>query len=101
MPPGWHSILNRASLIALLIMLGTLAGCFEQRLDTPTLLRAPYGESQLWAVAPFLNESGNSLVETFRISDLFVEQVQQVRIESHRVSSQGGKAWRERTGQTI
>lgn len=79
MPPGWHSNLNRASLITLLIMLGTLAGCFEQRLNNPTLLRAPYGESQLWAVAPFFNESGTTLVETFRISDLFVEQVQQVK----------------------
>lgn len=79
MPPGWRSNLNGARLIASLIMLGMLTGCFEQRLDVPTLLRAPYDESQLWAVAPFFNESGTTRVETFRISDLFVEQIQQVQ----------------------
>lgn len=55
-----------------------LAGCSGQKLHTPVSLTAPYQEAQLWAVVPFINESGTDQVETIRFSDMLTEQVQQV-----------------------
>ncbi len=53
-------------------------GCGPQ-LKQPVMLNAPYEDVQLWAVAPFINESGVSLVETDRVADMFVQQLQDVR----------------------
>lgn len=61
--------------VALLVSL--LAGC-GPRLTRPVTLASPYEDLQLWAVAPFANESGVSLVETDRVADMFVQQLQDV-----------------------
>ena len=54
-----------------------LIGCAE-RLQQPAKLVAPYPDVQLWAVAPFNNESGTSIVQTDRVADMFVQQLQDV-----------------------
>ncbi len=48
-------------------------------MQAPLRLASPYAQSQLWAVAPFTNESGTSTVDTNRVADLFTQQVQQVQ----------------------
>ena len=55
-----------------------LCSC-QPQLKAPAILQAPYETAQLWAVAPFANESGVSAVDTNRVADLFTEQAQQVR----------------------
>lgn len=54
-----------------------LCGCGE-RLVQPMTLSAPYEHVQVWAVAPFTNESGVSIVETDRVADAFAQQLQDV-----------------------
>ncbi len=56
-----------------------LAGGCGPQLTEPSGLLSPYDNVQLWAVAPFANESGVSIVDTNRMADLFVQQLQQVR----------------------
>lgn len=41
-------------------------------------VNVPYARSQLWAVAPPINESGVSIVQTDRVADLLTEEVQRV-----------------------
>lgn len=54
-----------------------LAGCGPQ-LTQPTVLTSPHSETQLWAIAPFANESGVSEIDTFRVADLFAHEIQGV-----------------------
>lgn len=53
-------------------------GCGGPTLTEPATLTSPLESPQIWAVAPFLNESGVSEVRTDRVADLFMEQIQQV-----------------------
>ncbi|MDZ4755118.1 MAG: hypothetical protein SGJ11_11575 [Phycisphaerae bacterium] len=49
------------------------SGCAsEEKLVAPTSLRSPWEGERVWAVAPLTNESGVSTVDTFRLSDQFV-----------------------------
>jgi hypothetical protein len=50
-----------------------------EKLQPPVALNSPYELSQIWAVAPLVNESGVSTVRTDRISDFLIEQIEQVR----------------------
>ena len=50
-------------------------GCTAKRLIPPIVLAGPH---QLWAVAPFANESGVSTVDTHRMADLFTQELQGV-----------------------
>jgi hypothetical protein len=65
---------------ALLVLVGfaPAGGCGAERLAEPTTLMSPYERGQLWAVAPFANESGVSTVDTNRFADLFTQQLEQV-----------------------
>ncbi|UCD74722.1 MAG: hypothetical protein JSV91_13155 [Phycisphaerales bacterium] len=54
-----------------------LCSCTQNQLLHPAVLQAPYERPQLWAVAPFANESGVSAVDANRVADLFTEQAQQ------------------------
>lgn len=74
MPSGRCRSLPAASLLSVLIA----ASC-TQRLHEPTTLWSPYESGQLWAVAPFTNESGTSVVDGIRVADLFTQQLQSVR----------------------
>ena len=62
------------------LVLGWLVGC-SQRYDLkqPNRLSAPYQGTVLWAIAPLVNESGTSAVNTIRISDALTEELQQVQ----------------------
>jgi len=64
----------------LLVVLITFASsaCSGPRLTRPATLSAPYESEQLWAIAPPLNESGVSVVDTARIADAFQRETQQV-----------------------
>jgi hypothetical protein len=56
-----------------------LAACDTgPRLVQPVTLSAPYDRAQLWAVAPFTNESGVPVVDTFRVADAFAAEAQNV-----------------------
>lgn len=56
----------------------TLAAC-SRDLSPPIAMNAPYDHPQVWAVAPFLNESGRSDVRGDHIADAMFAEVQQVR----------------------
>lgn len=54
-----------------------LASCeAEPKLAPPTSLVSPYRERQVWAVAPFVNESGVSIVAGDRVADAFTTEVE-------------------------
>lgn len=54
-----------------------LAGCSTSpKLQTPTTLVSPYGERQVWAVAPFINESGVSIVAGDQVADAFTTEAE-------------------------
>ena len=55
-----------------------LTGGCSTTLRPPNSLEAPYEETQLWAVVPFANESGVSIVDPYRSAELFTREVQQV-----------------------
>lgn len=61
----------------LLVALAALAAC-EPRLKEPTVLATPYEHGRLWGIAPFLNESGASIVDTAATADAFMIEAQQV-----------------------
>lgn len=77
MPPGRRraAFLLRATLLPVLLI--AIAGC-GPKLKDPNVLTTPYEQKQLWAVVPFANESGVSIVESDRIADMFMQQLQQV-----------------------
>jgi len=61
-----------------LLWISTLSAC-GPKLTQPALMTSPYEHTQVWAVAPFTNESGVSLVEGDKVADQFVHQVQDIR----------------------
>lgn len=75
-------LMQRAATLALLCAVA-LTGCAQERLVQPVMLKAPYEREQVWAVAPFANESGTLLVDTARIADAFAYQIQ----EAHGLNS--------------
>jgi len=54
-------------------------GCGRKplKLNAPNV--SPYPANKVWAVAPFMNESGTSAVDSLHIADLFTDEVQKVR----------------------
>jgi len=68
------------TLIAIaLVMTGVgLGGCQRRSFDQPHVYTSPYPAPKLWAVAPFRNESGTSLVDPARFADHVAQQVQQI-----------------------
>jgi hypothetical protein len=68
----------RAACVAVAGLAVLLADGCTQKLKSPTTLTNPGPEDQLWAVAPFANESGVSTVNAHRVADLFTQQVEQV-----------------------
>jgi len=54
-----------------------LAGC-QPTLTNPSGLDSPGSAYQLWGVAPFINESGVSEIDTPRMADVFTAEAQQV-----------------------
>ena len=62
------------------LVLALLASCNQKyKLTQPNRLQAPYPDTVLWAIAPLVNESGTSAVNTVRISDALTEELQQVQ----------------------
>ena len=78
MPPTTGFRSQAAMLWATLVCALLLHGC-SAPLKPPTVLTAPYENQQLWAVLPFANESGVSIVDPYHIADWFTEQLQQVQ----------------------
>lgn len=77
-----HGRLRLSVLIAALLILAMLfiasCGPRRERLQSPIVLNTPYDRPQLWAVAPFANESGVSMVQTDRVADIFAEQCEEI-----------------------
>ncbi|MCH8164686.1 MAG: hypothetical protein IH889_03680 [Planctomycetes bacterium] len=80
MPPGAgrRSVVARVA-VALVGWMLLAGGCTTEQLIQPRVLMSPYEHQQLWAVAPFANESGVSTVDTTRFADLFTQQLEQVQ----------------------
>ncbi|MHC4774149.1 MAG: hypothetical protein ACYTBR_02655 [Planctomycetota bacterium] len=68
----------RVACVVATVLTGALAAGCGSRLKEPAQLASPYAGVQLWAVAPFANESGVSAVDTYRVADLFTQQIQHV-----------------------
>ncbi len=56
-----------------------LGGCSLNKTPSRQTLAAPYLDQQLWAVVPPINETGVSVVDTWRVGDMITEELQQVR----------------------
>lgn len=69
--------------LALLFAGVLLAGCslfsHEDRIVAPHADRSPYPATKVWAVAPFRNESGTSVVDGIRMAEQLAGQLHQVR----------------------
>ncbi len=66
---------RRAAIV--LLLLSVISGCQNTPERMPPK-RLVSDRPQVWAVAPFANESGVSTVKTARIADFFMEQAQQI-----------------------
>jgi hypothetical protein len=70
---------TRFGLAAAVAVVSNLSGCFLfPTLVEPVTLENPAPQRQLWAVAPFTNESGVSVVDPYRVADQFVYQLEEV-----------------------
>lgn len=55
-----------------------IGGCDSRpALRQPEVLRSPFAAPQLWAVAPFMNESGVSNADGSRVADQFVKVIEE------------------------
>ncbi|MFW6058753.1 MAG: hypothetical protein ACODAQ_01140 [Phycisphaeraceae bacterium] len=63
-------------LVVLAAVGAMLSGCQLWQRDRAEPLRAPYGERQVWAVAPLGNESGTRWVDGARIADHITQQLE-------------------------
>lgn len=68
------------ALLAALTSALSLSACdfFAPKLHPPGALAAPYHQRQVWAVAPFTNESGVSVVAGDRIADAFTAEAEAI-----------------------
>lgn len=64
--------------IAVLWLCLLLAGCGPRFARPKDVVTSPYPAPKLWAVMPFANESGVSIVDGTRLADKLVQQLQQV-----------------------
>lgn len=78
MPPKTGGRSLAAMCWATLVCGLALSGC-SAHLKPPTELTAPYPQPKLWAVVPFANESGVSIVDPYFTADVFTQQLQQVK----------------------
>jgi hypothetical protein len=76
---GYGRARFRAATGGLVVAAAVLCGCSgQEKLKPPTPLGSPYDRPQLWAIAPFANESGVSIVMSDRVADQFAEQVENI-----------------------
>lgn len=66
-------------IVLLAVASGTLSGCGPKKYAQPNELSSPYPDRKLWAVAPFRNESGTTVVDTTVMADKLNQQLSQVR----------------------
>jgi hypothetical protein len=78
MQPAIRRAIRRGLVAVVAIAAAAVTSCDSSpRLEPPVALTAPYESRQLWAVTPFDNESGVSIVDPYRVADLFTMQVEQ------------------------
>jgi hypothetical protein len=78
MQSGPLGLRGRRAIVLAFVFVALLTSCQSNQRHQPHLHASPYPGSQLWAVVPFYNESGVSIVDTARLADLFTEELQQV-----------------------
>jgi hypothetical protein len=66
-----------AALLALVLIPLFAGGCTSGPAQ-PRVLRAPYESERVWAVVPFVNESGVSMVDGAAVADRFVSEIEEV-----------------------
>ncbi len=64
--------------MSVVLWITAAAGCSGPKLTPPLALQGPVGNTRLWAVAPFANESGVSVVDRLGTADAFTAQLEQV-----------------------
>ncbi len=69
---------RRCRRLALTLAMLCCGGCFGPRFTQPDPQISPYPAPKLWAVVPFDNQSGTSLVDPARAADHVAQQLQQV-----------------------
>jgi hypothetical protein len=73
------SLYGALTLLASMLAAAALTGCsYHEKLKQPSMMVSPYDHPQLWAVVPFTNESGVSVVQTDHVADLFTEQAEEI-----------------------
>ncbi len=74
-----HLISRAAACAAVaLFALTTLTGCPPKATVRPVNLTSPYPAPKVWAVVPFRNYSGTSLVDSVAMADHLTQQLQQI-----------------------
>ncbi len=73
-----HSLRTITAAVFGALALLNIGGCAAPRLSNPIILQSPYPEERVWAVVPFGNESGVSIVDGAAVADRFVEEVEGV-----------------------
>lgn len=71
------SALSRA-IVVMAWAYGALGCQSQERLSTPRTFTSPYPAPKLWAVVPFRNESGVTVVDTVAFADHLTQQIQQI-----------------------
>lgn len=68
---------EQAMWMVLALVVGT-AGCHYRGAKKPERLSAPYGDRQVWAVAPLRNESGSLHADGFKAADQLAQRLETV-----------------------
>lgn len=72
-------MLHRAFAMIVLLSLLVMPGCSKSsKITQPNPIHSPYPGPKVWAVLPFRNESGTSLVDGTAFADRLTQQIQQV-----------------------
>lgn len=75
-PPVHAAFTTRVLAVLLLVAAG--GGCDNQnKLQSPATLKSPLPRESVWAVAPFLNESGVSTADGARVADQMAKVVEE------------------------
>ena len=77
--PAMRRALDRGIAGLMAVLLALAASSCGPKLVQPAGLVSPYAGERLFAVAPPLNESGTTTIDSLRVAELFTEELEQVQ----------------------